>query len=160
MSPSSNDGNLDDPYLFQQSGTLGAISQNNKVVAALFGHEHYLPHEGGQEDAASDRTTNPDFKYSVWQITSGNVGSPSYASGTAPWSSEVEASYAAKHYCLISVKGDKVELQVIDNSGKIVDQCMLKVGPKSSSAVENKNTNTKQNTKQDTKKEKLKLLFL
>lgn len=155
----SNDGKLDDPYLFQRKAALWKlISQNNKVVAALFGHEHYFSRMkvDRKTPLSSDRTTNPDFKYSVWQITSGNVGSPSYASGTAPWSSEVEASYAAKHYCLISVKGDKVELQVIDDSGKIVDQCMLKMGPKSSSAVENKNTNTKQNTKQDTKKEKAK----
>jgi len=43
----------------------------------------------------------------------------------------VEATYPAKHYCLVSVKGDKVELQVINDSGEIVDECTLKVGPSS-----------------------------
>jgi 3',5'-cyclic-AMP phosphodiesterase len=138
-----NDGELDEPYLFQRKVALWKLlSQNSKVAAAFFGHEHSYSRMEVDERTplSSNKTDKYDFKYSVWQVISGNVGAPAYAQGgsSAPWSTEVKAFYPARHYCLISVEGDKVELQVISDFGEIVDKCMLSVGPKAPSNVVNK----------------------
>lgn len=136
-----NDGKQDEPHLLQRKMALWRLlSQNSKVAAALFGREHNCNRMevDRRTPTSSNNVVNPNFKYSLWQVTSGNVGSPSDRLGNAPWRSEVKAFYPDSHYCLISVKGDKVELQVIGETGEIVDSCTLCSGPKSPSKEENK----------------------
>lgn len=133
-----NDGKLDGQHLFQRKAELWELlSGNSKVAAAFFGHEPSLSRMevDRRTPLSSNGTADFNFKYSVWQVISGNVGDSTNSMGesSAPWSAEVEAFYPGRHYCLISVRGDKVELQVIGDSGEIVDRCMLCTGPKSPS---------------------------
>lgn len=151
--PNDGSGSTAVPYLSQRREALWELlSQSSKFAAAFFGHENNynrmkvddkMPLSSG--GISSGGTKRSDFKYPAWQIVSGNVGSSSHALGNAPWKSEVEAFYSDKHYCLVSVNGDKIELQVISESGDVVDECMLKVGPSSPMAVELNSSTTADN---------------
>jgi hypothetical protein len=117
-------------YLFDRRVALWeALSQNRKVVAAFFGHEHNYNRMlvDRKTPIYSDNTPDSKFINSVWQIVTGGVGAPFWAlDRDYPWSDSVKKFYPTRHYCLISVQDEKVELTVISDSGEVVDRCMLK----------------------------------
>jgi len=126
-----NDGTVAEQYLFDRRIALWkTLSQNSKVVAAFFGHEHNYNRMRMDRKTPiySDNSTDPKFVFPVWQIVTGGVGAPFYALGNAPWSSNVKKFYPTRHYCLISVEAERVELITISDSGLVVDRCMLKAG--------------------------------
>ena len=129
-----NDGTAAEQYLFDRRVALWeTLSQNSKVVAAFFGHEHNYNRMWVDRKTPiySDNSPDPKFVYPVWQIVTGGVGAPFYALGNAPWSGSVKKFYPTRHYCLISVEGERVELTTISDSGEVVDRCTLKAGVKS-----------------------------
>jgi hypothetical protein len=117
-------------YLFDRRVALWEVlSQNSKVVAAFFGHEHNYNRMlvDRKTPIFSDNSPDPKFINPVWQIVTGGAGAPFYALGrTDPWSNSVKKFYLTRHYCLISVKDEKIELTTISDSGEVVDRCMLR----------------------------------
>lgn len=119
---------LDRAYVVERRDELWeAISQNGKVVAVFFGDEHNYNRMcvDSETPAHLDGSANANFTNSVWQIISGGAGAPFYAQQETPWSGDVEVFYPSKHYCMVSVDGDKVSLKTISDSGEIVDEHVL-----------------------------------
>ena len=119
---------LDRAYVVERRDELWeAISQNGKVVAVFFGDEHNYNRMciDSETPVHLDGSANANFTNSVWQIISGGAGAPFYAQQETPWSGDVECFYPSKHYCMVSVDGDKVSLKTISDSGEIVDECVL-----------------------------------
>ena len=122
---------LDRTYVVERRDALWeAISQNGKVVAVFFGDEHNYNRMSVDSETPVylNNTPNPNFTNPVWQIISGGAGAPFYAQQDTPWSDDVESFYPSKHYCMVSVNGGKVSLEVISDSGEIVDECVLRDG--------------------------------
>jgi hypothetical protein len=75
---------------------------------------------------------NPNYGHPVWQITSGGAGAPFYGQDTSvPWVNQVKAFTSIPHYCLVSVHGDRVELEVWTRSGQLVERTLLSDLPRS-----------------------------
>jgi hypothetical protein len=92
------------------------VSQHDKVLAVLFGDEH------NYSRTLIDEKINPAFQHPVWQIVSGGVGAPYYGRDkTMPWAKNVVAFTASKHYCLFSVAGRHVSLEVYSDTGQLMD---------------------------------------
>jgi hypothetical protein len=123
---------LDRTYVVDRRDELWeAISQNGKVVAVFFGHEHNYHRTSIDSETAVylDGSSNSNFTNQVWQIVSGGAGAPFFAQQQEmPWSKSVECFYPGKHYCMIYVNGDEVRLKVVSDSDEIVDQCVLREG--------------------------------
>ena len=122
---------LDRTYVVERRDALWeAISQNGKVVAVFFGDEHNYNRMSVDSETPVylNNTPNPNFTNPVWQIISGGAGAPFYAQQDTPWSDDVESFYPSKHYCMVSVNGGKVSLEVISDSGEIMDECVLRDG--------------------------------
>ena len=123
-----NGSSLDRTYVVERRDALWeTISQNGKVVAVFFGDEHNYHRTliTNETPVHLDGSRNPNFTNPVWQIVSGGAGAPFYAQQEASWSSDVKCFYPSKHYCMVSVDGDKVSLKAISDSGEIVDECVL-----------------------------------
>ena len=124
-----HDGNpLDRTYVVDRRDELwGAISQNGKVVGVFFGDEHNYHRTLINEDTPVylDGTSNPDFTNPVWHIVTGGAGAPFYAQQETPWTDWVESFYPCRHYCMIYVDGANITLKVTNDSGEIVDDCVL-----------------------------------
>ncbi len=126
-----NDGTVAEQYLFDRRVALWqTLSQDSKVVAAFFGHEHNYNRMrvDRRTPIYPDNSPDPNFAHPVWQIVTGGVGAPFYALGNAPWSGSVKKFYPTRHYCLVSVEGERVELTVVSDSGEVVDRCTLNTG--------------------------------
>ena len=94
---------------------LWAIFEKYSVDAAFFGHEHNY-----------SRTIIGN----TWQIITGGAGAPLHSIKKIryPWKTKVRALYKGYHYCIITVKGDKVLLDVYGiKKGKIqlIDHAQL-----------------------------------
>lgn len=131
-------------YLFDRRVALWEfLSQNSKVVAAFFGHEHNYNRMllDKKTPIYSDNTPDSKFINPVWQIVTGGVGAPFYAlNRTYPWSGSVKKFYPTRNYCLITVEDEKVELATISDSGEVVDRCTLKAGIDCRASREGKRT--------------------
>ena len=92
------------------------VSSKSKVLGVLCGDEH------NYSRTLIDSSVHPDFKFPVWQIISGGCGAPYYVQDkSVPWVDKVKAFAIDKHYCLFSVEGKKVGLEVYNDSSQLLD---------------------------------------
>lgn len=92
------------------------VSGKSKVLAVLCGDEH------NYSRTLIDSTINPDFQFPVWQIISGGCGAPYYVQDkSVPWVEKVKAFAIDKHFCLFSVDGKKVGLEVYNDNSQLLD---------------------------------------
>jgi len=120
------EGGLNDPRV--PSGDVidmrdrfwGLVSSYSKTLAVFFGDEH------NYSRTYIDESVNSDYKYPVWQITSGGAGAPFYAQDfSAPWTAQVRCFTSVPHYCLVSVEGREVQLEIWDRSERLVERVVL-----------------------------------
>jgi hypothetical protein len=92
------------------------VSSKSKVLAVLCGDEH------NYSRTLIDSTINPDFQFPVWQIISGGCGAPYYVQDkSVPWVDKVKAFTIDKHFCLFSVNGTQIGLEVFNDSSQLLD---------------------------------------
>lgn len=92
------------------------LSSKSKVLAVLCGDEH------NYSRTLIDSSINPDFQFPVWQVISGGCGAPYYVQDkTVPWVDKVKAFAIDKHFCLFSVDGKRVGLEVYNDSSQLLD---------------------------------------
>lgn len=93
------------------------VSHRPKVLGVLCGDEH------NYSRTLIDSSIHPDFKYPVWQIISGGCGAPYYVQDkSVPWVEKVKAFAIDKHFCLFSVDGKRVGLEVFNDSSQLLDR--------------------------------------
>ncbi len=93
------------------------VSSKSKVLGVLCGDEH------NYSRTLIDSSVNPDFKFPVWQIISGGCGAPYYVQDkSVPWVDKVKAFAIDKHFCLFSVEGKKIGLEVYNDSSQLLDK--------------------------------------
>ena len=92
------------------------VSSRPKVLGVLCGDEH------NYSRTLVDSSIHPDFKHPVWQIVSGGCGAPYYVQDkSVPWVNSVKAFTIDKHFCLFSVDGQRVGLEVYNDSNQLLD---------------------------------------
>ena len=92
------------------------VSSKSKVLAVLCGDEH------NYSRTLIDSTVHSDFRFPVWQIISGGCGAPYYVQDkSVPWVDKVKAFAIDKHFCLFSVEGKHVGLEVYNDSSQLLD---------------------------------------
>lgn len=92
------------------------VSSKSKVLAVLCGDEH------NYSRTLIDSTVHEDFRFPVWQIISGGCGAPYYVQDkSVPWVDNVKAFTIDKHFCLFSVEGKQVGLEVYNDSSQLLD---------------------------------------
>ena len=127
-----------DPRVLDRRDELWkAMSNNDKVVACLVGHEHYYDRilfDNSTPVYANDSACS-DFDHPVWQIVSGGAGGHTDGRFSPPWMNATKAFYSGNHYCLLTINGEQVSMTVKSDTGEVVDSCILKDGPTEGSAV-------------------------
>ena len=109
------------PEVLEMRDEFWSILSENEVVAAFFGDEH------NYSRSLIGPKFNPAFPNDVWHIVSGGCGAPFYAQEKGlPWTPFVEKFDSAEHWCLIRVKGGKVELEVFGENEELVDKVRLR----------------------------------
>jgi hypothetical protein len=97
--------------------------------AVFSGHEHNYSRTliDGKTPVHRDGTPNPEFAKPTWQITQGAAGAPFYPRDyTAPWVKSVKKFVAHTwSYCLIQVRGPRVNLETYSYTGELLDQAEL-----------------------------------
>lgn len=123
---SDEKGGLNDPQV--PSGDVidmrnrfwGLVSSYSKSLVVLFGDEH------NYSRTYVDDSIHPDYRYPVWQVTSGGAGAPFYGQDTSvPWTDKVRRFTSVPHYCLVMVHGKEVQLEVWTRSGRLVERVVL-----------------------------------
>jgi len=81
---------------------------DNGVLAGFFGDEHN--YSRALIGPAGDKTYDPP----VWHIISGGAGAPASSARRTdlPWSDSIRAFEDRRHYCLVTVQGRQVTLEV------------------------------------------------
>ena len=93
------------------------VSSKSKVLGVLCGDEH------NYSRTLIDSSINKEFKFPVWQIISGGCGAPYYVQDkSVPWVDKVQAFAIDKHYCLFSVEGKNIGLEVYNDSSQLLDK--------------------------------------
>ena len=93
------------------------VSSKSKVLGVLCGDEH------NYSRTLIDSSINKEFKFPVWQIISGGCGAPYYVQDkSVPWVNKVQAFAIDKHYCLFSVEGKNIGLEVYNDSSQLLDK--------------------------------------
>ncbi len=97
--------------------------------AVFSGHEHNYSRTliDRKTPVHRDGTPNPDFAKPTWQITQGAAGAPFYPRDyTAPWVKNVKKFVAHTwSYCLIQIRGPRVNLETYSYTGELLDQAEL-----------------------------------
>ena len=92
------------------------VSSRSKVLAVLCGDEH------NYSRTLIDSSIHPEFKFPVWQIISGGCGAPYYVQDkSVPWVDKVKAFAIDKHFCLFSVDGTQIGLEVYNDNNQKLD---------------------------------------
>ncbi|MCY4401033.1 MAG: metallophosphoesterase family protein [Candidatus Poribacteria bacterium] len=92
------------------------VSSKSKVLGVLCGDEH------NYSRTLIDSSVHSNFKFPVWQIISGGCGAPYYVQDeSVPWVDKVKAFTIDKHFCLFSVDGKRVGLEVYNDSNQLLD---------------------------------------
>ena len=92
------------------------VASTPKVLAVLCGDEH------NYSRTLIDSSVHPEYQLPVWQIISGGCGAPYYVQDkSVPWVDNVKAFTIDKHYCLFIVDGDKIGLEVYNDSNQKLD---------------------------------------
>lgn len=92
------------------------VSSKSKVLGVLCGDEH------NYSRTLIDSSVHSDYKFPVWQIISGGCGAPYYVQDeSVPWVDKVKAFTIDKHFCLFSVDGKRVGLEVYNDSNQLLD---------------------------------------
>jgi hypothetical protein len=98
----------------------GLISAYSKTLVLFDGDEH------NYSRTYIDDSVHPDYRYPVWQVTSGGAGAPFYGQDfSAPWTDQVMRFTSVPHYCLVLVHGKEVQMEVWDRSGRLVERVVL-----------------------------------
>ena len=104
-------------YLICEIEFWKIVSSKSKVLAVLCGDEH------NYSRTLIDSSVHPDFRFPVWQIISGGCGAPYYVQDkSVPWVDKVKAFTIDKHYCLFSIDGKQVGLEVYNDSSQLLDR--------------------------------------
>ena len=121
-----HEGGMNDPtvpggdVIDMRNRFWGLISSYSKTLVVFFGDEH------NYSRTFIDNSVHADFQYPIWQITSGGAGAPFYGQDTsAPWVKQVRAFTSVPHYCLLTVQGRLVELEVWTRTGRLAERVVL-----------------------------------
>ena len=108
-----------------------AISNSDKVVACLFGHEHYYNRMliDNSTPVYANNSACAEFGHPVWQIIAGGAGGHNDGRAMQPWANATKAFYSGNHYCLLTVENGRVTMTVKSDTGEVIDSCVLKDGP-------------------------------
>jgi 3',5'-cyclic AMP phosphodiesterase CpdA len=97
--------------------------------AVFSGHEHNYSRTliDGKTPVHRDGSGNPEFAKPTWQITQGAAGAPFYPRDfTSPWAKSVKKFVAHTwSYCLLQVRGQRVNLETYSYTGELLDQAEL-----------------------------------
>jgi calcineurin-like phosphoesterase family protein len=97
--------------------------------AVFSGHEHNYSRTliDSKAPVQRDGAANPEFAKPTWQITQGAAGAPFYPRDfTAPWAKSVKKFVAHTwSYCLVQVRGQRVNLETYSYTGELLDQAEL-----------------------------------
>ena len=99
------------------------------AVAVFCGHEHNYSRTliDSQTAVHPDGSSNPAFARPTWQVTQGAAGAPFYPRDfLVPWRGAVQKFVAHTwSYCLVQVRGPRVELETYSYTGELLDQAQL-----------------------------------
>lgn len=96
---------------------LWKLLESNNVSIVFCGHEHIYSR------VTVDKTINPIYKKSIYQITAGGGGAPTYAQDKkVAYLSNVLAFKRAYHYVLVTVKGKRIQVQAFTDNNEKIDE--------------------------------------
>jgi hypothetical protein len=115
-------GGLNDPnqvlgdVIDMRNRFLGIIAKYSKVTALMCGDEH------NYSRMMIDSSLHSDFEKPIWQIISGGAGAPFYAQDkSVAWTDKVAKFSPSHNYCILTVDGKTVRLDVYSNTGQLID---------------------------------------
>jgi len=115
-------GGLNDPnqvlgdVMDMRNRFLSTIVKYSKVTAILCGHEH------NYNRTRIDSSLYPDCQKPLWQIISGRGGASFYVQDkSVPWVNKVANFTSSYNYCVLTVEGKRVGLDVYSNTGQVID---------------------------------------
>ena len=98
-----------------------AFCETGKAVVGNFGDEH------NYSRTLITSEINLKFKHPVWQIISGGAGAPFYAQDKdVPWAEWVRAFSTNMNWYLVKVDGSRIEIEVFNRTGQLIDTAVLK----------------------------------
>ncbi|MEM6532994.1 MAG: metallophosphoesterase [Myxococcota bacterium] len=108
------------PEVLERRDAFLQILLRHKVLAVFFGDEH------NYSRTRIDRSLDPKYDGTLWQIISGGAGAPYYAQNrSVPWVNNVEAFEPVHHVVIVDVNGDDVWLRALTTQGETIDEVEL-----------------------------------
>jgi hypothetical protein len=129
------DGDVDEddlPIVQCRNELWEIVSGSAKSVAFITGDEHaYSRLMVAPDTPVGTRAkldgTDARFRHPVWQITAGGAGAPWYDKDLdLPWSGSLRAHCTMPHVAMFAVDGGDVTLEVIVETGQVVDSHRLR----------------------------------
>jgi Icc protein len=100
--------------------SLWKIFEDHGVAVVFTGHEH------NYSRVRVDRDVNPVFHKTLYQITTGGAGAPTYAQDfTVPYLKNVVTFRRTYHYVLVSVEGRKLVIEAFDDNDRKFDEMVV-----------------------------------
>lgn len=100
-----------------QRDSLWRIFESYNVDIVFAGHEH------NYSRVLVDKSINPRFRRSLYQITTAGAGAPTYAQDTTvTYIKNVVTFRRAYHYVLVSVEGTKIKVEAFDDNNRKFDE--------------------------------------
>jgi hypothetical protein len=103
-----------------QRDSLWKIFEAYNVDIVFAGHEH------NYSRVKVDKSINAQFRRSIFQITTGGAGAPTYAQDTTvTYLKNVVAFSRAYHYVLVTVEGRKIHVEAFDDNDRKFDEVTI-----------------------------------
>lgn len=108
------------------------VASSEKSVAFICGDEHAYSRVLIRPETPIGKRAKSDgkdarFAHAVWQVTSGGAGAPWYDKELdLPWSGELAAHSTLPHCALFRVDGARVALEVLSETGQVLDSVNLR----------------------------------
>jgi 3',5'-cyclic AMP phosphodiesterase CpdA len=97
--------------------SLWKIFEAYGVSVVFTGHEH------NYSRVRVDRDINPAFRKTIYQITTGGAGAPTYAQDfTVPYLKNVVVFRRTYHYLLVTVEGKTLTIEAFDDNNRKFDE--------------------------------------
>lgn len=108
------------PEVLARRDAFWSTLVKHRVLAAFFGDEHSYTR------TLVDASVRPAFDVPVWQLVTGGAGAPYYAlDESVPWRAAIRVYRPQIHYCEVQVDGDRVDLEVVNDRGEVIDRVEL-----------------------------------
>jgi hypothetical protein len=133
----NGDGKIDVadvPIVENRNEIWEIVAGSPKSVAFITGDEHaycrlIVAKDTNVGHKRKTDGTEANFKYPVWQITSGGAGAPWYDQDKSlPWTPFVKKHSTQPHYAFFRVDGDNVTVEAYSETGQRIDQAAIRKG--------------------------------